>query len=98
MTEQTKQTVILDAQVVLNTVRTVLPILEAAGISAGPAGLGVSAAAALLLPLIAMIPTGELITVAQQAELAHRVANLMDFTGPQWVVSTAPKPVTPPTA
>lgn len=94
MTETTKQTVVVDAQAALTFIQTILPILEAAGVATGPTGMAVSAAAQLLLPMIAQIPTGKLITVAEQADLYHRAANLMDFSGPQWVPSNAIKPAT----
>jgi hypothetical protein len=90
MTTKTLQTIELDAGAVLNLVKTVLPVLETAGVVGGPVGLGVSAAAGLLLPLLAQIPTGELMTVGQQAELFHRAANLLaGLDGPQWRVSSA---------
>ena len=85
MTDETKATITMDAQAVLNFIQTLLPILESGGIAIpGPVGLGVSAAAALLFQLLAQIPTGTIISVTAQAELAHRITNLMDFSGPQW--------------
>ena len=91
MTPETKQIIVTDASAALKFIQAVLPILEAAGVATGPAGLGVSAAAAFLIPLIAQIPTGTIITVEEQLSLFQRAGKLMDFSGPEWVPSTAPQ-------
>jgi hypothetical protein len=88
MTDATKATIQMDAAGALKFIQTMLPILEGAGVAVpGPVGLGVSAAAALLVPLIGQIPTGTVVSVAEQANIMHRLGNLLDFSGPQWVPS-----------
>jgi hypothetical protein len=91
----TFQTVEIVAEDALNVINTVLPFVEKAmpvvAAAGGPIGLGVSAAAALL-PLLQQIPTGTVITVAQQSALAARIAALPGmFTGPEW----KPRPALP---
>jgi hypothetical protein len=88
------QTVEIVAEDALNVIDTVLPFVEkalpAVAAVGGPIGLGVSAAAALL-PLLNQIPTGTVITVAQQSALAARIAALPNmFSGPEW----KPRPAT----
>jgi hypothetical protein len=95
----TVQKIEVDAQQVLNFINGILPLLEASvpAVAAigGPIGLGVSAAAAIL-PFLASIPIGTVYTVEIQQDILNRVQaiNLLDFSGPQWQKSTAPK--TPP--
>jgi ABC-type antimicrobial peptide transport system permease subunit len=85
----TIQTIQMDAQAALDFIKSALPILEATipavGAAAGPIGLGVSAAA-LLLPLLAQIPIGTVITAEEQQALKHRVQEmaLLDFSSPAW--------------
>lgn len=88
-------TIEVDAGIALDVIRKALPYLEtffpAAGAAAGPAGLAIAAAAALL-PLLKSIPTGGVISDAEQAALLARIMNIIanGFQGPQWQVSTAP--------
>jgi hypothetical protein len=88
------QTVEIVAEDALNVINTVLPFVEKAipvvAAAGGPVGLGVSAAAALI-PLLQQIPTGTVITVAQQSALAARIAALPSlFSGPEWQPRPAP--------
>ena len=90
MTEATKTTIIVDANAALSFIRTAMPIVEAIaprGAAAGPVGAGVSAVA-LLLPLLAQIPVGTVVSVEEQASLRARMQAivLLDFSGPQWQV------------
>lgn len=84
----TLQTIEIDAEEALSIVQKTLPVVEAyipmAASAAGPIGLGVSAAGALL-GLLSKIPTG-LISDADQQSLADRIAALQTtaFKGPEW--------------
>lgn len=80
----------LDAKQGLGIVQTVLPLLESMipQVAAGSAlaNLIISGGEALV-PLIASIPTGELISVEEQAALMARNDDIRSgnaFTGPEW--------------
>jgi len=87
------QQIQIDAGELLTFINSVLPVVEAnvpaiAG-AAGPIGLGVSAAAALL-PLLSKIPIGPVFTAEVQQDILNRVQAraLLDFSGPVWQKST----------
>jgi hypothetical protein len=70
-------------QAVLALVKAFYPAAVALG---GPAGLAVSAAAALI-PLIKQIPTEQVITCDDQQKLLSEVQSILDgtaFSGPEW--------------
>ena len=79
------QTLELDAQAALGVINGVLPIIEAAGVAGGPAGLAISGAAALI-PLLEKIPVGGVLTVDGQAALWNRIQNIIEkgFSAPEW--------------
>jgi len=89
----TLQTIEIDASEALQLIQTFLPILEQVGplaSVAGPVGVGVSAAIALL-GLLNKIPSG-LISDADQAALQARIAALQTttpFSGPEWQVNNS---------
>lgn len=86
-------TIEIGATEVLGIIDSVLPIVEKAlpvvAASAGPVGLGVSAAAALL-PLLQKIPVGPTFTVDTQQQYLQRIQamSLLDFSGAAWQPST----------
>lgn len=94
------QTIEIGATEALGIIDSVLPIVEKAlpvvAASAGPVGLGVSAAAALL-PLLQKIPIGPTFTVETQQSYLQRIqaVSLLDFSSAAWQPSTAGTPAAP---
>ena len=86
MTAQTIQTIQVDAAALIRLTQGLLPILEAAGVATGPAGMAVAGAAAVLLPLLSSIPIGTVITPAEQLALMQR-AQALAFAGTEWQLS-----------
>lgn len=93
-------TIEIGATEAIDIIDSVLPIVEKAvpivADAAGPVGLGVSAAAALL-PLLQKIPIGPEFTVETQQGYLQRIQaiSLLDFSGKAWQPSTAGTPAVP---
>ncbi len=101
----TKNDIVVDSKAVLNVVNSQLPFLKAVipalASNAGMVGMAVSAAQALLA-IIDSIPTGGVISVADQAVLKQEVEDIVSgkaFEGDEWKPSgyVHPEPVPAPT-
>jgi hypothetical protein len=96
----TKQTIQMDAALILGSVKTILPALEAAipavAAAGGPIGLGIAAAGGLLT-LLGQIEIGGVMTVDEQAALSARITAAMQggFKKPEWTEPLVKQP-TPP--
>ena len=81
----------VNAQVLLGFVNALLPILENAGVGAGPYGAAVTAGLALLIPIINQLHLSGNLSAEEQTALLNRVSNILSgiaFQKEHWKVST----------
>jgi hypothetical protein len=86
----TLQNIELGAQQALGLIQAALPVIEAIAPAGGPVGMGIGLAAQLL-PLLAKIPVGTVISVDEQASLVARIraVALLDFSHSCWQVKAS---------